>query len=146
MPHAIPKGAVVRRDAELFTRLVLCHVPAPDMEAAAAIPYDKPEYLAELRAAVAADKVGCLGFMRGGEVVGQLFYHLENGDFRIHGAHAMPGLEDGEAWAACMPMIEAHARRVGCVSITTDTSRPGVLRAHIAGGFRVAETILTKAL
>lgn len=146
MPHAIPPGALVRRDADRFTGLVLAHIPEPDMDAAAAIPFDKPEYLGDLRAGVTRGTVACLGFMRGGRVVGQVFYPIAVDDFRIHGAHAMPGLESGEAWTVCMPMIEAHARRVGCRTITTDTSRPGVLRAHLAGGFVITEAILTKKL
>lgn len=146
MPHAIPTGEALRRDADRLTRLTMELCPAPDFDAAAAIPFDRPEYLAHLRAEWEAGRVRAFVFRRAGVAVGQLFFEIVGDAFRIHGGHTLPAAVTSADFCEAMEFLETEARRLGCKSIVTDTSRPGVLRHHAAAGWKVAEVILTKPL
>lgn len=146
MPHAIPAGTFVRRDADRLARLAMEYASAPDFDAARAIPFDKPEYLAHLESEWRAGRINALNFRRAGVVVGQVFFEKAGDIFRIHGGHALPAAVTNADFCEVMEFLEEEARRVGCRAITTDTSRPGILRDHTARGYKVAEVILTKAL
>lgn len=146
MPQAIPPGQTLRRDAATLTRLTVELATAPDFDAAAAIPFDRAEYLAHLRAEWEAGRLRAFTFRRGGAAVGQVFFEIRGDDFRIHGGHTLPAAVTSADFCAAMETLETEARRLGCKTITTDTSRPGVLRDHARRGYRVAEIILSKTL
>lgn len=146
MPQKIHPGEAVRRDADSLARIVADFAASPDFGAAAAIPYDHGAHLAHLENEWRAGRIHAANFRRAGVVVGQVFYAVEGDRFRIHGGHSLPSAVTNADFCEVMAFLETEARRLGCKAITTDTSRPGVLRAHLAQGYKVAEVIMTKAL
>ena len=140
MPHAIPSARSFRRNAATLSRLTVRFMGLGEAEGVAArVPFDFQKDREEIvRRLAGGDLIGACFDNESGARVGAFFGEVvvrENVRvFCVHGGYS-DSPED--TWTRGIPAIEAFARSLGCTFIEHETSRPGVVAAHISNGAKI---------